>query len=238
MYSFAQRSDTKVVDEPLYAHYLLQQPTTAAHPGREAIMASQQTDVVALVKGLFNAAEQYPILLCKQMTHHLIPWEAEVLAPHWQQLLGLVANEAELSIKNILLIRDPRAILASYTKVVQAVSVEDVGIVQQYQLYERLQAAGQLTAVVDSKRLLLAPAQSLRLLCEQIGIPFEEAMLKWSPGPRPEDGVWAPYWYENVHKSSGFQPFQEKNTPLPPHLAVLAEQLQPYYDRLLAAALR
>ena len=33
MYSFAQRRDTKVFDEPLYAHYLSE--SKANHPGRE-----------------------------------------------------------------------------------------------------------------------------------------------------------------------------------------------------------
>ena len=37
MYAFAQRSDTHVVDEPLYAHYL--QVTGAQHPGRDNILA-------------------------------------------------------------------------------------------------------------------------------------------------------------------------------------------------------
>ncbi|MGD8481270.1 MAG: sulfotransferase family protein, partial [Gammaproteobacteria bacterium] len=33
MYSFAQRPDTRVLDEPLYGHYL--KSSGARHPGRE-----------------------------------------------------------------------------------------------------------------------------------------------------------------------------------------------------------
>ena len=29
-------------------------------------------------------------------------------------------------------------------------------------------------------------------------------MLNWDRGGIKEDGVWAKYWYENVHKSEGF----------------------------------
>lgn len=29
---------------------------------------------------------------------------------------------------------------------------------------------------------------------------------RWKAGPRPEDGVWAPYWYSAVHKSTEFTP--------------------------------
>eukprot|EP00960_Hanusia_phi_P077916 768755-Hanusia_phi.AAC.5 len=41
MYSFAQRSDTKVVDEPLYAHYLKNIRPTAYRPYREEVLAAQ-----------------------------------------------------------------------------------------------------------------------------------------------------------------------------------------------------
>ena len=38
MYSFAQRSDTRVVDEPLYGHFLRVSGTH--HPGRDEVLAS------------------------------------------------------------------------------------------------------------------------------------------------------------------------------------------------------
>ena len=40
MYSFAQRKDTIVFDEPLYAYYL--SVTGANHPGREDVLSSQE----------------------------------------------------------------------------------------------------------------------------------------------------------------------------------------------------
>ena len=40
MYSFAQRKDTTVVDEPLYAHYLVNTETEAQHPGTEGTLHS------------------------------------------------------------------------------------------------------------------------------------------------------------------------------------------------------
>ena len=36
MYSFAQRKDTRVIDEPLYAHYL--KKSGAKHPGRDEVL--------------------------------------------------------------------------------------------------------------------------------------------------------------------------------------------------------
>ena len=42
MYSFRQRADTTVVDEPLYAHWL--RVTGADHPGRDDVFAAQDPD--------------------------------------------------------------------------------------------------------------------------------------------------------------------------------------------------
>ena len=44
MYSFAQRPDTTVVDEPLYAHYLSKTDSEAGHPGTDEVLASQEND--------------------------------------------------------------------------------------------------------------------------------------------------------------------------------------------------
>jgi hypothetical protein len=38
MYSFAQRKDTKVFDEPLYAHYLKNSHAAGYHPGAKEIL--------------------------------------------------------------------------------------------------------------------------------------------------------------------------------------------------------
>ena len=63
-------------------------------------------------------------------------------------------------------------------------------------------------------------------------MPFDRAMLHWPPGPRDSDGVWAPYWYASVAASTGFGPYREAPTALPPHLEVLAAKCRPYYDEL------
>lgn len=36
-------------------------------------------------------------------------------------------------------------------------------------------------------------------------------VARWEPGPKPFDGMWAPYWYKNTHKSTGFE--QPKKYP-------------------------
>ncbi|MEL7247254.1 MAG: hypothetical protein AAFO03_02510 [Bacteroidota bacterium] len=218
MYSFAQRPDTTVVDEPLYAYYLANTPSEAQHPGVAEIMESQSAngeDVVQQV--IMGDHYSSPVVVHKQMTHHILDLDRRFLH----------------QCHNVMLIRNPRAILASYTKVIQQATPYDIGIPQQEDLYQYLRQHGILHAIVDTSILLQNPRDILRQLCERLGIPFTEQMLSWTAGARPEDGVWAPYWYHNVHRSTGFKPYEAKKIELPPELAVLAEECLPACKELL-----
>lgn len=218
MYSFAQRTDTTVVDEPLYAYYLSHTDSEAEHPGVPEIMASQSSDGEEVVREII-LGNHYPtpVVVHKQMTHHLMELDRTFLH----------------QCRNVLLIRNPRAILASYTKVVQAPTPYDIGIPQQLDLYQYLINHDLLHAIVDTSILLQNPQQVLRQLCKSLDIPFTEKMLSWDAGPRPEDGVWAPYWYHNVHSSTGFKPYVKKEINLPDQLEELAQTCMPAYNELL-----
>ena len=50
MYSFIERPDTLVFDEPLYAHYLC--VSGAKHPGREDTLISQENDGEKVVQDI------------------------------------------------------------------------------------------------------------------------------------------------------------------------------------------
>ena len=218
MYSFAQREDTTVVDEPLYAFYLQHTKSKASHPGEKEIMASQSANGEAVVTEVI-LGQHYPtpVVVHKQMTHHLLHLDKAFLH----------------DCKNVMLIRDPRAILASYTKVIQEPTPYDIGIPQQAELYEYLKQHNLLTAIVDAQTLLKDPARILQQLCSKLDLGFDEQMLSWSAGPRPEDGIWAPYWYHNVHQSTGFKPYVARNIELPQRLEKLAQECLPAYEQLL-----
>jgi hypothetical protein len=77
----------------------------------------------------------------------------------------------------------------------------------------------------------------LAKLCHTLGMPYDPAMLTWEAGPRPEDGVWAKYWYASVHRSAGFHPYAPKQSSFPEHLEALLAECRPYYQRLAERAL-
>jgi hypothetical protein len=140
-----------------------------------------------------------------------------------------------LSLTNCFLIRRPAEVLASYVKVVETPQLADTGFPQQAEIFELVRAAtGRVPPVVDAADVLRDPRRLLGKLCDCLGIAFQDAMLAWPPGPRATDGVWAPYWYAEVEKSTGFRPYRPRTVVLPPGLESLCEECLGYYERLYA----
>ena len=92
--------------------------------------------------------------------------------------------------------------------------------------------------ILDASLLLKNPEGVLKQLCAACGISFDYRMLSWDAGPRPEDGIWAKYWYDNVHRSKGYQPYKEKSDAFPDHLRPLLKECLGYYQKLQEVALR
>jgi hypothetical protein len=220
MYSFAQRSDTVVKDEPYYAVYLLRSGVT--HPDSEAVLASQPNTEDEVHEQLLSCREK-PVVFIKNMAHHL-----EVLDK----------KEVLQSMTPFFLIRNPRQIIASYSQVIEKPVMRDIGIEYQHEVFTKALQRGQKPVVVDSGLLLENPPGVLRKLCQALEIPFESSMLHWQAGPKPYDGVWAPYWYSNVHQSTGFvkQPTSER--PLRDDLVPLYERAHEFYQQLLPHAIK
>ncbi|MEE8278326.1 MAG: sulfotransferase family protein [Thermoanaerobaculia bacterium] len=220
MYSFAQRSDTRVVDEPLYAHYL--RVSGVEHPGREAVLAAHDSNGERVVRRVVLGPCDRPVLFLKQMAHHLVGLER-----------GFLDQTA-----NVLLIREPSEVLRSLIRQIARPRLADTGLAVQAELFDELRRRGQDPPVLDARELLLNPRSVLERLCGRLGLAFDEAMLSWPAGPKPEDGVWASHWYQNVHRSTGFQPYRPKTEPLPEELSSLLEDCRPFYEKLHRVAVR
>ncbi|HEY6324156.1 MAG TPA: sulfotransferase family protein [Thermoanaerobaculia bacterium] len=219
LYAFAQRRDTRALDEPLYGHYL--RVSGSPHPGRDVVLAAMEQDGRRVVEEVILGPVDRPVLFCKQMAHHLrdLDWE----------FLRHTAN--------VLLIRDPRQLLPSLAKRLARPALADTGLALQTRLLATLEEWGQVPPVLDARELLLDPEAVLRTLCNRLGIGFDPAMLSWPPGPKACDGVWAPYWYDGVHRTSSFEPYRERTAPLPEALAPVLAECAPHYERLRALAI-
>ena len=58
---------------------------------------------------------------------------------------------------------------------------------------------------LDSDGLVRDPEAVLSWLCETLGIVYTDALMTWPAGPHECDGPWAPWWYQNVRQSTGWQ---------------------------------
>ena len=219
MYSFGSREDTSIFDEPLYGHYL--RKSKLEHPGRDEIINSLECDGEKVINDIILKPEN-KINFHKLMTHFLIDLDLSFLK----------------KVTNILFIRDPKEIINSYHKVIPYPTIDDIGIEKQFKLFNYLKSNDQDVVVLDSKELLIDPEITLKKLCKKINIPFDKKMLKWKQGPKKEDGIWAKYWYKNVHQSSCFKKYKEQEIVLDPINVNVLKEAEKYYKILALKAIK
>jgi hypothetical protein len=218
MRSWGNRADTAVVDEPFYAYYL--ERTGKKHPGAAEIIAQGETDWRKVAAQLTKepVPSDKPIFFQKQMTHHLLP----EIGRAW------IAD-----LTNCFLIRDPREVILSYIKKNADPGPEDLGFAQQCEIFELVhKRTGSIPPVIDAKDVLENPERTLQLLCDAIGVPFDQAMLSWPPGFRGTDGIWAKHWYDAVAKSTSFKPYTPRDGNIPDSLREVYEQCIDCYEQL------
>lgn len=220
MRSFGARADTLCFDEPFYAPFL--KLTGTRHPMREEILARHETDPAKVAAQIMSDAA--PIIYQKQMTHHMVT--------------GIPRDWSKLT-RNAFLIRHPARVLASYARKMEEASLEAIGFVQQAEIYElALEGAVSKPVIIDSDDILRAPEIALRALCAGLEISFDADMLGWEAGPKPEDGAWAPHWYDAVNQSTGFgKPSNDLPEVHTDHEDIYAAAL-PIYEKLAANRIR
>lgn len=217
MRAWGNRTDTTVVDEPLYAHYL--HVTGRVHPGAGEVIAAGHTAVPAVVAQLLGPEPGGKrIFYQKHMTHHLLP----------DVDLGWLAQ-----LTNCFLIREPREVITSLLKHVPDATLADTGFPQQAELFRLVrQWTGRVPPVIDAADVLNDPRRLLTLLCDAVGVAFDERMLSWAPGLRDTDGVWAKYWYKEVETTTGFRPYKAKDERVPEQLRDVLNACEGYYHEL------
>jgi hypothetical protein len=223
MRAFGNRGDVaEVRDEPFYAAYLAL--TGKDHPMRAEVLAAQPQDWRVMAHACARAPlPPGKLSYQKHMTHHMLPQ---------------IDREWILDLTNVFLIRAPERVVASYAARREQVTLEDIGFLQQAELYDLVAArTGRTPPVIDAEGVRADPEGILRRLCDAIGIDFDPAMLAWPSGPRTSDGVWAPHWYGSVNASTGFAPPEPPPAALTAAMQKIADAARPAYKRLLQVAL-
>lgn len=215
MYSFAQRNDTTVLDEPFYAHYLSSPQVAVAHPSEKEILASMDKNQANVITHINSLSEKTNVFV-KGMAHHYLTDDPEFI----------------LKWHNVILIRHPEKLLTSFSKVIENPTIADIGIKKAAQLFLFLKENNKTPLVIDSDELLINAEKYLQKVCENLDIPFLESMLSWKKGGVKEDGVWASHWYENVHNSEGFSVQNKSGQDMPKRLQPVLDEALVYYNTL------
>jgi Sulfotransferase domain len=223
MRAWENRTDCAVSDEPLYAHYLAH--TGADHPARDVVIAAGDTDWQRVTAMLLGAApDGRAVWYQKHMSHHLLSH----IDRGWIHAL-----------RNVFLIRDPDDVVSSYLHTRDSVTPDDIGLPQERRLFDEIaERSGHAPTVIDADEFLRAPERHLRMLCAAFGIEFSDRMLAWRAGPRASDGVWAPYWYANVWKSTGFDAPRERDVKLDGDAQRVSDACREDYEYLRRYRLR
>ena len=199
--------------------------TKLPHPGADEVIARHESDWRKVVDWLTWATpEAKPIFYQKQMTHHLLP----EIDRAWLE-----------KVTNCFLIRDPREVITSYIAKNNDPELEDVGFVQQAEIFDLVRTrTGTTPPVLDAQDIQENPRRMLGLLCDALGVDFSNDMLSWPPGLRETDGVWARHWYKEVESSTSFRPHTPKPDQVPERLAGVHAQCREFYERLYEQRLR
>lgn len=209
LYSFNQHYQTTCLDEPLYAAYLATHPHIT-RPYKDKLIEISNCDGHALLRDVasmryadksdavfsrYGVDPKKSVVFCKHISKHLEGIDTSLIIGDY--------------IHNIFLIRDPLSMISSWTVKgeVHGVpsSLHSLGLPHLLQIFsETRQATGKIPIVIDSDILRQHPREVLTEVCRRVGIPFDESMLQWPAGPKAVDGLWASFWYDSVHKSTGF----------------------------------
>ncbi len=217
LYSFGNRSDFSVWDEPFYAAYL--KASGISHPLRDEVLLAHQGDaetVAADIAGPVPGGRAHWYM--KHMPFHML----ESFPLEWAE-----------DCVNVHLIRHPARVVASYVAKRENPTLQDIGFAEQVRIFDRFPGP-----VLDSDDIRANPEGMLRKLCDSIQLEFSPAMLSWPAGPKPFDGAWAPHWYGAVHRSTGFAGAEGPLPELSGASADLVEMALPSYRKLYESRLR
>ena len=148
--------------------------------------------------------------------------------PHY---ITSLLNDEFLSLFNhSFLIRDPAKSISSMYKHWPDFHADEVGLLEQRQLFDRIsEINGKRPPVIDSDDLLRDPKTMVAKWCEAIGIDFIESALSWQPGAREEVSWWdGGSFHENLRNSNGLKPQPIKH----PTIDALSERAKSIYQEV------
>jgi len=221
MYSFNQRPDTIVIDEPFYGIQL--KKIGKRRPFFDEIMLRMECDNPDKVHDDIEEKEKL---------------KGNVFVKNMANTVQYMNENRFSKYRHIFLISDPAETIVSQIKLEPTLTSEDLGLEQQVRIYEWLKTrTKEEPIVIDSNLLKDNPIIALKHLCRKLHLPFTDEMLSWPMGPKPIDAIWAQTSYTEVHASTSFRSLpmtKISRGDIPSNLVKLYDDVIPYYEKLLS----
>ncbi|MEU1204646.1 hypothetical protein [Nocardia sp. NPDC005825] len=214
--SWESRADTATADEPFYGYFLA--ATGADRPGRDDALASMPQQWSEVVRWLEGPIPDGKAIWYQK--HHSLHLVGEM---PWQWISGMT---------NCFLIRDPRLVIKSYSRIRPEFTADDLGYKQLVEVFDFVRSTAITPIVVDASDLRRSPGPQLETLCAAVGVPFDPAMLRWAPGRRSSDPPLGDPWYQNVQQTTGFAGTDDPVPAVPRQYWKVLELCTNHYDYL------
>ena len=175
---------------------------------------------------LCSAAEQGPVF-SKDFAHYVRHlWDDKFLS----------------CFNHSFLVRDPAKMLTSMYRQWPDFLLEETGIAEQRELFDRLcERDGRAPPLIDSDDLLEDPHGMVEAWCNAVGIPFMAGALSWEPGKRDEvswyDGG---SWHASLRDSDGLKPQPRRAIDInaaPDRVRRIYDACLPHYQHMHALRL-
>lgn len=201
MYAFSRHPQVAaVLDEPLYAHYL--RVSGASRPYTDLVMQSQCSDGDQVVQESLSVQsprwagfDDDKVVFVKHITKMVSGLSEQSLRSLFPPQSSKTSEAGQQRVYHILLVRDPLSILQSWETVLGTASIQETGLMDSFKLYCDLvsQHPNNPPLIIRSDLLQREPAAILEKVCKYLSIEWDQKMLTWPAGPKPFDGVWAPW---------------------------------------------
>lgn len=220
LYSFAQRDDATVSDEPLFGYYL--GFSGIEIPFRKQVLEKMEIDPVKIIDMLVNCDLNKEILFIKNKSDQAVGLQWDFMT----------------SFDNVFLISHPKRMILSNDQEKEEQQLLDTCYEVQYHQILYLIQLGIEPIVIDSDDLIKNPDVILSSMCAKLGIPFQSKMLKWEKSEKEVESLPSRNWCKNMHNTSSFKDVDQLSGKLSIQQEELLEECLPFYERIQKYAIK
>ena len=146
------------------------------------------------------------------------------------------------SVTHCFLIRNPAAAIASYYTLDNEVTLPEIGIEAQWEVYSHLIDSGIKPVVIESESIRKDPRSAVNSWWKTIDLASDDSAFEWGD-ESPEDWQQVKTWHQESMGSTSIHPWTEEDAQKEkerftaaageaPQLRVYLEHHMPFYERL------